>query len=36
MTHEASVSYRPATTNAHLIGIEVLVLDADDRVHAGI
>ncbi|HEV7556259.1 MAG TPA: hypothetical protein VGO00_12415, partial [Kofleriaceae bacterium] len=35
-TSEASVSYRPQTSGAHLVGIEVLVLDGDARVHAGI
>jgi DNA-binding NtrC family response regulator len=33
---EASSSYRPLSSGAHLVGIEVLVLDGDDRVHAGI
>ena len=33
---ESSVSYRPLTSAASLIGVEVLVLDADQRVHAGI
>jgi DNA-binding response OmpR family regulator len=32
---EASVSYRPLTSAVSLIGVEVLVLDADPRVHAG-
>ncbi|MBX3155626.1 MAG: response regulator [Deltaproteobacteria bacterium] len=36
MSHESSVSYRSATSNAHLIGIEVLVIDGDAQVHAGI
>ena len=31
-----SVTYRPHTASASLIGVEVLVLDADSRVHAGI
>jgi DNA-binding NtrC family response regulator len=35
-TSEASVSYRPQISGAHLVGIEVLVLDGDTRVHAGI
>ena len=35
-TSEASQSYRPQTSGAHLVGIEVLVLDGDSRVHAGI
>jgi DNA-binding NtrC family response regulator len=35
--NEASVSfYRPLTSAASLIGVEVLVLDADRRVHEGI
>jgi DNA-binding response OmpR family regulator len=34
--NDASVSYRPFTTAASLVGVEVLVLDADRRVHAGI
>jgi len=33
---ESSVSYRPLTSAVSLIGMEVLVLDADPRVHAGI
>jgi DNA-binding response OmpR family regulator len=33
---ESSVSYRPQTSGAHLVGIQVLVLDGDARVHAGI
>jgi DNA-binding NtrC family response regulator len=33
---EASSSYRPTSSGAHLVGIEVLVLDGDERVHAGI
>lgn len=33
---EASSSYRPMSSGAHLVGIEVLVLDGDERVHAGI
>jgi DNA-binding response OmpR family regulator len=32
---ESSVSYRPLTSAVSLIGMEVLVLDADPRVHAG-
>lgn len=35
-TTEASSSYRPQSSGANLIGIEVLVLDGDSRVHAGI
>lgn len=35
-TSEASVSYRSITGVVSLVGIEVLVLDADTRVHAGI
>jgi DNA-binding NtrC family response regulator len=36
MTHsDTSSSYRPIS-GAHLVGIEVLVLDGDQRVHAGI
>jgi len=31
-----SVTYRPQTSGANLIGVEVLVLDGDSRVHAGI
>ena len=31
-----SVTYRPHTASASLIGVEVLVLDGDSRVHAGI
>lgn len=34
--NEASASYRPQTTAASLVGVEVLVLDSDPRVHAGI
>jgi DNA-binding NtrC family response regulator len=33
---EASSSYRSTTPTAHLVGMEVLVIDGDDRVHAGI
>jgi DNA-binding NtrC family response regulator len=33
---EASSSYRPTSSGAYLVGIEVLVLDGDERVHAGI
>ncbi|HEY0990145.1 MAG TPA: hypothetical protein VGD80_24000, partial [Kofleriaceae bacterium] len=33
---DASSSYRPTSSGAHLVGIEVLVLDGDERVHAGI
>jgi DNA-binding NtrC family response regulator len=33
---EASSSYRSPPTGSHLVGIEVLVLDADRSVHAGI
>jgi len=36
MPNEASVSFRPSVSGAHLVGIEVLVLDGDGRVHAGI
>ncbi len=36
MTNDASTSYRPSSTASHLIGVEVLVVDGDDRVHAGI
>jgi DNA-binding NtrC family response regulator len=35
-TPDASTSYRPMSSGAHLVGIEVLVLDADAGVHAGI
>jgi len=35
-TSETSSSYRPLSSGAHLVGIEVLVLDGDARVHAGI
>ena len=35
-TSETSSSYRPLISGAHLVGIEVLVLDGDARVHAGI
>jgi DNA-binding NtrC family response regulator len=33
---ETSSSYRPMISGANLVGIEVLVLDGDERVHAGI
>lgn len=33
---EASSSFRSGTPGAHLVGIEVLVLDGDPRVHTGI
>lgn len=33
---EQSVVYRPQTSAASLVGVEVLVVDADRRVHAGI
>jgi DNA-binding NtrC family response regulator len=33
---ESSGSYRSTSTGAHLVGIEVLVLDGDRGVHAGI
>jgi DNA-binding response OmpR family regulator len=36
MTSDHSVTYRPQTSGANLIGVEVLVLDGDSRVHAGI
>lgn len=35
-TSETSSSYRPMISGANLVGIEVLVLDGDERVHAGI
>ena len=35
-TSETSSSYRSVSTGAHLVGIEVLVLDGDHQVHAGI
>jgi len=35
-TSETSSSYRPLISGANLVGIEVLVLDGDERVHAGI
>lgn len=35
MTH-TSVSWRSMPPGWHLVGVEVLVLDGDDRVHAGI
>jgi DNA-binding response OmpR family regulator len=35
MTNDASVSYR-SLPSSHLIGVEVLVLDGDEGVHAGI
>ncbi len=34
-TSDASIS-RPSTTGSHLVGMEVLVLDSDERVHAGV
>ncbi|MBC7977183.1 MAG: response regulator [Myxococcales bacterium] len=34
-TSDASIS-RPIMTGSHLVGMEVLVLDSDERVHAGI
>ena len=33
---EGSSSYRPMSSGAYLVGIEVLVLDGDEGVHAGI
>jgi DNA-binding NtrC family response regulator len=33
--NEASVVYRPLTSAVSLVGMEVLVIDADKRVHAG-
>jgi DNA-binding response OmpR family regulator len=33
--NEGSTSYRPFASAASLVGVEVLVLDADPRVHAG-
>jgi DNA-binding NtrC family response regulator len=36
MTSAGSSSYRSGSTGAHLVGIEVLVLDGDPRVHGGI
>jgi DNA-binding response OmpR family regulator len=33
---EGSNSYRPLSSGAHLVGIEVLVLDGDEGVHSGI
>ena len=33
---ETSSSLRPLSSGAHLVGIEVLVLDGDRGVHAGI
>ena len=33
---ESSVSYRPHTSATSLVGVEVLVVDGDRRVHAGI
>ncbi|HEU0032960.1 MAG TPA: response regulator [Kofleriaceae bacterium] len=35
MTNDASASYR-TPTGTHLVGVEVLVLDGDQRVHSGI
>jgi DNA-binding NtrC family response regulator len=35
-TSETTGSYRPLTLGTHLVGIEILVLDRDARVHAGI
>jgi DNA-binding NtrC family response regulator len=35
MTHEASMSYRSQMSGALLVGVEVLVVDADRSVHAG-
>jgi DNA-binding NtrC family response regulator len=35
-TSETTGSYRPLTLGTHLVGIEILVLDGDARVHAGI
>ena len=34
--NDASVAYRSQISGAQLVGIEVLVLDGDNRVHAGI
>ncbi|HMG55130.1 MAG TPA: response regulator [Kofleriaceae bacterium] len=36
MSSDGSSSYRSPVPGAHLVGIEVLVLDGDRRVHAGI
>ncbi|HMG20121.1 MAG TPA: response regulator [Kofleriaceae bacterium] len=36
MSSDSSSSYRSPVPGAHLVGIEVLVLDGDRRVHAGI
>jgi DNA-binding response OmpR family regulator len=36
MTSDASSTPRPLSSGAHLVGIEVLVLDADARVHVGV
>ncbi|MBS1119252.1 MAG: response regulator receiver protein [Deltaproteobacteria bacterium] len=36
MTNDASISYRPQSTGSHLVGVEVLVIDGDATVHAGI
>ena len=36
MTNEASMSYRSQMSGALLVGVEVLVVDADQSVHAGI
>ncbi len=35
-TNEVSITYRTQTSGALLVGVEVLVLDGDARVHAGI
>ncbi len=35
MTNEASMSYRSQMSNALLVGVEVLVVDADRSVHGG-
>jgi DNA-binding NtrC family response regulator len=35
-TQDTPSSSRPLSSSAHLVGIEVLVLDGDHRVHAGI
>jgi DNA-binding response OmpR family regulator len=34
MTHDSS--YRTQSSGSHLVGVQVLVVDGDDRVHAGI
>jgi DNA-binding NtrC family response regulator len=36
MTNDASTQYRPQSMGAHLVGVEVLVIDGDHRVHTGI